>query len=267
LNRDAPLFDGSLAESLQQLAQWRHSRFGVSSPKPLSQKLQRCLLIVKNNKLNFFLLLAFYFLAETMGNACLLVLHWTIDKDSPKSGYLVLVQLTANWPVRIWRSVLNICLLHVVLQSLKRRGNELDLSDIIGIRSVLTLRIFVSVFVSDVVLSSPLAVAQALISSDLVWAIVYLIFGFLLNWLFGLAPILLFEDPNLSIVSCFVWSAAIALDPATCALVFVSCAVIFLATPLLVSTPFLLVLQVLTFFEVFGYKTAAEVYYTPQSAN
>jgi hypothetical protein len=222
---------------------------------------------VKSNKLNFFLLLAFYFIAETMGNAGLLVFHWTIDRDSPKSGYLSLVQLTANWPVRIWRSVLNICLLHVVLQSLKRRGNELDLSDIIGVRSVLTLRIFFSVFVSDVVLSSPLAIAQALMSSDLIWAAVYLVFGFLLNWLFGLAQILLFEDPNLSIVSCFVWSAAIALDPATFTLVFVSCAVVFVTTPLVVSTPFLLVLQILTFFEVFGYRTASEVYYTPQSPN
>jgi hypothetical protein len=35
--------------------------------------------------------------------------------------------------------------------------------------------------------------------------------------------------------------------------------VIFFATPLLVTTPFLLVLQLHTFFEIFGYSSVTEV--------
>jgi hypothetical protein len=251
------LFDGSLAESRQQLAQWRHGRFGINSSRPLLQKFKRSQQIVMRNKLPFVLLLVLYFVAETIGNAGLLVLQWMMDKDSPRTGYLILVQLTANWPVRLWRGILNTCVLHVVMQALKRPEGELWLSDIFGIRQVMTWKLFASMFISDILLASPIAIAQALLTSDLIWALIYGVLGFLLNWAFGLAQILLFEDPKLSIVSCFVWSAAMALDPSAFWNVCVSSLVTFFATPLIVTTPFLLVLQLLTFFEIFGYGAGA----------
>jgi hypothetical protein len=215
------------------------------------------------NKLSFLLLILLYFTAETIGNAGLLMVQWTIEKDAPRNGYAVLVQLTANWPIRVWRSILNSCVLHVLLQGLKRRRNELALSDLLGIRNIMSWKLFVAMFVSDVILASPMTIAQALMSSDLVWAVVYLLFGFFLNWLFGFAQVLLFEDPSLSLMSCLVWSASAALDPSTFAPVLISCLSVFLTTPLIVTTPFLLVLQLLTFFEVFGYRSPAEIYYTP----
>jgi hypothetical protein len=267
MNRDTPLFDGSLSESLHQMDEWRHKRYGVSSPKPFLQKLQRCYHIVSINKMNFFLLLLLYFLAETIGNAGLLVLQWTLDKDSPRTSYLILVQLTANWPVRLWRSILNACVLNVVLQAMKRRSKELLLSDLLGIRTIISWKIFLSMFVTDIVLASPMAIAQALLSSDLVWALIYLIFGLLLNWLFGMAQILLFEDSSISIPSCFVWSAAMSLNPGCFSMILSSYLVIFFATPLVVTTPFLLVLQLLTFFEIFGYSSPAEVYFSSHVEN
>jgi hypothetical protein len=263
VNLDAPLFEGSLAESLHQLSQWRHSRFGVSSPRPFFQKLQHCYNIVAANKYGFMMLIMIYFVAETMGNAGLLLVQWAIDTDSPRDGRLLLVQLTASWPVRVWVSLLNSLVLYVVLQALKRRGNELSLSDIFGMRTVMSWKIFVSMFISDVILSSPLEIAQTLLESDLAWAAIYVLFGFVLNWLFGMTQVLIFEDPNLSIVSCFVWSAAMALDAATFCPVIIACAFIFVATPLVITAPVLIVLQLLTFFEVFGYRSPAEVYYAP----
>lgn len=262
MNRNTPLFDGSLSESIQQMQEWRHKRYGLSTPKPFLQKLHRAYLITSKNKMNFFILLLVYFVAETVGNAGLLVFQWTLDKDSPKSSYLILVQLTANWPIRIWRSILNTIVLHVVISCVKRRGSELELSDIMGIRSIMTWRIFLSMFLTDIVLASPMAIAQALFSSDFVWAVIYMIFGFILNWLFGNAQILLFEDPQLSFGSCFIWSAYAALSPNSFSVILISYLFVFLATPLIITTPILLVLQILTFFEVFGYSSPSEVHYT-----
>jgi hypothetical protein len=58
-------------------------------------------------------------------------------------------------------------------------------------------------------------------------------------------------------MSCFVWSAATALDPATFSLVLMSCIIVFFVTPLIVTTPFVLVLQALAFFELFGSRLPA----------
>jgi hypothetical protein len=148
LNRTTPLFDGSLAESLQELSQWRHTRYGITPPKPFLQKLQRCYHIVLRNKLSFFLLIVLYFIAETVGNAGLLMVQWTIEKDAPRNGYAVLIQLTANWPIRVWRSILNSCVLHVILQALKRRRKVLALMDVFGLRAVMAWKIFVAMMMS-----------------------------------------------------------------------------------------------------------------------
>lgn len=245
--------------------EWRQKRYGLSNAKPFSYKLRRAYEIVAKNKLSFVALLLAYFTAQTIGNAGLLVLQWTIDKDSPRTSYLILVQLTANWPVRLWRALLNCCVLHVVLQALKRRGNELILSDVLGVRAIMSWKLLIAIFLTDMVLSSPLAISQALLYTDLVWAVIYMIFGFILNWLFGMTQILLFEDPSLSIGSCFVWSAAAALSPYAFSCVLMSCLFIFVTMPLVVTTPFLLVLQLLTFFEVFGFSSPVEVHYTVEA--
>jgi hypothetical protein len=154
---------------------------------------------------------------------------------------------------------LNTCLLNVVLQALKRRDNELSLSDITGTRSILTWKLFGSMLISDFLLTSPMAVAQVLLGSDLIWSFVYAISGFLLNWTFGLAQILLFEDPNLPLIFCFVWSAVTAFESSTFSGIFLSSLFVFFTMPLIVTAPFLLVLQLLTFFEVFGYRSPAEI--------
>jgi hypothetical protein len=116
---------------------------------------------------------------------------------------------------------------------------------------------FVAMFINDIVLASPVTIAQALLASDFVWSVIYFVFGFLLNWLFRFGQWLLLEDQSLSIMSCFVWSAATALNPATFSMVLVFCLLVFFVTPLIVTTPFVLVLQVLVFFELFGSRLPA----------
>lgn len=242
--------------------EWRRKRYGLRNPKSFWQNLKTAYYITSKNKMNFFILLLFYFVAEAIGNAGLLVFQWTLDKDSPISSYLILVQLTANWPIRIWRSILNTCVLNVVVSCMKTRGNEIVLSDIMGIRNIMTWRIFLSMFLTDIVLASPVAIAQVLLSSDLVWAVIYMFFGFFLNWLFGNAQILLFEDPQLSIGYCFIWSAATALSPNTFSVILISYLFVFFTSPLIITTPLLIVLQMLTFFDAFGYATPSEVQFS-----
>ncbi|KAK8886708.1 hypothetical protein M9Y10_042175 [Tritrichomonas musculus] len=244
------------------MQEWRHKRFGLGTPKSFYQNLKRACYITSKNKMNFFILLLAYFVAEAIGNAGLLVFQWTLDKDSPISSYLILVQLTANWPIRIWRSILNTCVLNVVICCMKSRGNELVLSDIMGIRNIMTWRIFLSMFLTDIILASPVAIAQALLSSDLVWAVIYMFFGFFLNWLFGNAQFLLFEDPQLSIGYCFIWSAAASFSPKYFSVILISYLFVFFTSPLIITTPLLIVLQALTFFEVFGYSSPSEVQFS-----
>jgi hypothetical protein len=211
------------------------------------------------SKLRFALLLLFYFAAETLGSAALLLLQWVVDGDAPPSGALILVYLAANWPVRVWRSLLNACVLHAVLRALKRQPVELSLADVPGIRSVLTWKLFAGMVLSDLLLTSPVTVAQALLPFDRAWALVYAVLAFLLNWAFGFAQVLLFEDSSLSIVSSFVWSATVGLDRETAWPVFAAATAVFVAIPLVVAAPFLLVLQLLTFFEAFGFPSPEEI--------
>jgi hypothetical protein len=114
-------------------------------------------------------------------------------------------------------------------------------------------------FISDIILCSALEIVQTLLESDLGWAAIYVLIGFLLNRLFRMAQVLAFEDPNLSVTSCFVWSAAMALDASTFCTVIIADRFVFVATHVLI------VLHLLTFFEVFGYRSPAEVYHAPQA--
>lgn len=237
------------------MGEWRINRHNLGMNLDFTQKLRRAWHIVDQNKLNFLLLLLWYFVTETIGNAALLVVQWTLDKNTPRTSYLILVQLTANWPVRLWRALLNMCVLNVVLRGLKREDTQISLGDIAGVKSVISVKIVFSMFIADIVLASPMAIAQALISSDLLWSFVYLVFGFLLNWLFGMAPFLVFEDHKLGIWTCLGWSAAAALSPAAFSTVLASCLFVFFATPFVVTAPLVLVMQVLTFFQVFGFGT------------
>jgi hypothetical protein len=147
--------------------------------------------------------------------------------------------------------------LNVVLQGVRRADRDLRLRDLLDVQRLLSAKMFVVMFINDIILASPIAVAQALLASDFVWAVIYFVFGFLLNWLFGFGQLLLFEDQNLSILSCFVWSAASALDPATFSSVLISYVVVFFVAPLIVTTPFVLVFHVLVFFELFGSRLPA----------
>ena len=254
--------DGSLAESIIKLTEWRQKRYGLSSPKTLKQKILRSIQIVLKNKLNFLILILGYFIIETIGNAALLVLQWSFDKDSPKTNHLILVQITANWPIKIWRSLLNSFVLYIVLSAIKRKGNILNLTDIFNLKLIFTKKTLFLMFISDIILSSPLSISQALISSDIVWAIIYLIVGFILNWIFGMSQILLFEDFNLPISFYFIWSASVTFSSTYFSSIFFSYLFIFISTPLIITTPLLLVLQIITFFDIFGFSSPDEVHLT-----
>lgn len=259
-NIDIQFFDSSLSESIQQMTEWRHSRYGLSAPKPFSQKIGRALQIFLKNKLKFFLLLAGYLFAEILGNAALLIFQWTVNQDSPKTNYQVLIQLTASLPVRIFHAILNMVILYVLMNAIKRKGHTILLSDLTAVLKIFSPKLFISMVFSDIVLSSPLTVAQTLVQKDIVLALIYLVFAFFLNWLFGLAQFLLIEDHNIPLITAHIWSASAALQPSTFSSVALSSIAVFAGTPLIFLTPILLVLQLLTFYEIFGYASPAEVH-------
>jgi len=51
---------------------------------------------------------------------------------------------------------------------------------------------------SDIILSSPITVAQTVFRKDIVLSLIYFVFAFFLNWLFGFAQILLIDDQNIT---------------------------------------------------------------------
>ena len=259
---EKPLFDGSLSGSIQYMTDWRHSRYGLSSPKPFSQKISRSIRIVLKNKMNFLILILAYLSLQTLGNAALLILRWYVENitETPNS-YFVLIQLTADLPVRIFHSLLNMLVLHVLMKTVKRRGHVLCLSDLIDVSCLLKPKLILSMILSDILLSSPFAIAQVLFEKDVILALIYLAFGFFLNWIFGLAPILMMEDPNISILTAHIWSAHSSFHTSMSS-VFLCTLFIFILTPFVIFTPLNLILQLLTFYEIFGFYSASEVHFT-----
>lgn len=246
------------------MTEWRHSRYGLSAPKPFTQKIARALQIFLKNKVKFVMLLVGYLLAEILGNSTILVFMWTIHQNPPKTNYHILIQLTTSIPVRVFHSILGMSVLYVLMNALKRRGHSIQLTDLTGIFKIFSKKLILAMVFSDIILSSPLTVAQTLVQKDLVLALIYFVFAFFLNWLFGLAQILLIEDQNISLVTAHIWSACAALQPSTFVSVALASFTIFIGTPFIFLTPVLLVLQLLTFYEIFGYASPAEVHLTTE---
>lgn len=242
------------------MTDWKHGRYGISTAKPFGQKLSRAGLIVSRNKLSFTILLLGYLVLQTLGNSALLYAKWSIDKDVPKNNFIVLVQITSSIPIRILHSLLNLAVLYIVMCAIKRRGHDLVLSDVLQLKDILSLKLVAVCVVYDIMLSSPLSIAQALFHKDLVLSLIYFAFGFFLNWLFGLAIFLIVEDQSLSSVTVFVWSASAALSGSTFLSIAATSLFSLFVTPFVILTPILLVLQVLTFYETFGFFSAAEVH-------
>lgn len=254
----------SLSSVLQHMTEWKHTRYGLSSPKPFKTKIEKAFQIVLKNKLSFTILLLGYFIAGIVGNSVVLLIQWAIDANAPKSGFQILVILTASWPLTIWRSLLNICVMHVLISAMKRKGHKIFLSDLTGTLRILSIKLVLATIASDSILASPMEIAQTLFPTSFVWAIIYLVFGFLLNWVFSMAQILVYEDQSIPFLSSFIWSAAAALSPSSFASVAVANLAIFFGAPLIISTPFVMVLQFITFFEIFGYASAEEVHFSTQ---
>lgn len=258
--RSSQISSGSLSESIQFMTDWKRGRYGISSAKPFGQKLSRAIQIVSKNKFAFSILLFGYLALQTLGNSALLYAKWSIDKDVPKNNFLVLVQITASVPMRILHSLLNMMVLYIVMCSIKRRGHELILADIISLKDIISFKLILVCIVYDIILSSPLSVAQALVHKDIVLSLIYFAFGFVLNWLFGFAIFLVIEDQEIPTVTVFIWSAAAALSGSTFSSIATTSLFSLVATPLIILTPLLLVLQVLTFYETFGFFSPAEVH-------
>ena len=264
MEASAPFFYGSLSEVLEKLTDWKYKRYGLSSPRPFFQKISRSWSIVSKNKISFILLLLLYFIGEIIGNTIVLICLWTLNPSTPKTPTFIVIQLTSSWLAKLWRSILSTSIIYVILSAVKRRGHDIFLNDIFAIKNHLSFKFVLSIFVITFLLTSPIAIAQALFSVEFLWSLVYIIFGLLFNAIFGMAQILIIEDPSISLFSCFVWSASAALSPSTFTTVLLSYLIGFILTFFIITEPLALVLQMLTFFEVFGYSSPAEVHYTTQ---
>jgi hypothetical protein len=241
---------------------WKRTRYGITESRPFFSKIKKSLEIVAKNKLRFVILLLVYFATHTVGNAGILVFQWTIEKNFTTSKRMVIFQLTASMPVRLLRALLNYCVLRICINSIKRRGYKLEFFDLKDIIKSLQFSTFAKILFASEILSSPLCKAQALLPIDKPLANVYFIAGFFLNWLFSMVPILIIEDNNVPLISCFIWSAAMALNGQYNGSNFLCTLITFVLSPLIIGTPVLIMLQLLNFFEAFGYSSPSEVQLT-----
>ena len=210
--------------------------------------------------MKFALLLVSYLIIETFVNATLLVVKWYFDKECETNQFMILVELASSLPVRITHSILNAGVIYIVMNAMKRKGHLIDFIDARLFLKKLTNKVFFGLLLSDVVISSPLAVSQVLKQKDSILSLVYYIFGFFLNWLFGFTPILILEDSALSITTTFVWCTHSAFSPQFFNTIFINNLLVYCGAPLIVIVPFLIIFQLITFYDIFGFSSASEVH-------
>lgn len=254
--------DGSLSESIQNMRRWRQQRFGLSSPRMFIQRLRLSWSLFLKNRVRMALLLLAYFAIETVGNGVLLLLHKFLKKESRENDSNTLVILTASWPVKVLRAFLNLCVTHVIASALKRRSGEILLDDLFSIKHHTNMKVFFRFFVIDIILASPISIAHALLSSDVVWSVAYFVIGLLTNWVFGLSQMLIYEDRELSLVSALIWSASAAFNPTYFTMMIVTVAFIYVCNMIVVFSPMFLILWQIVFFEIFGFSSPSEVHFT-----
>ena len=91
-----------------------------------------------------------------------------------------------------------------------------------------------------------------------------LLFVFLIHWIFGFSPILILEDPSLSIPSVFVWSVHCSFSTGNFANVFVCSLIVYTGAPLILLTQLIIIFQLITFYDIFGFSSASEVHLTTE---
>ena len=202
---------------------------------------------------------------QTLINSLYLVVKWTFNQETEKNHYFVLVELTTSFPVRVFHSLLNGIVIYVVMNAMKRKGHLLQFSDVFQFFKKLSKKVFFSLLISDVIISSPLSVTQALLRKDIGMTIIYYAFGFFLNWIFGFSPILILEDPSLSIPSVFVWSVHSAFSTHYFTNVLVCSSMVYLGGPLIFFTPLFIIFQLITFYDIFGFSSASEVHLSTET--
>ena len=126
---------------------------------------------------------------QTLINSLYLVVKWTLDPNSEKNHYFILVELTTSFPIRIFHSLLNGIVIYVVMKAMKRRGHILQFSDVFQFFKNISKKTFFSLLFSDIIISSPMSVAQVLFQKDLSMTVIYYAFVCFLNsldfWFFS----------------------------------------------------------------------------------
>ena len=212
------------------------------------------------NKINFGKLIVTYFIVEVLLNSFFLIGKWLIDGRPNETNSQIAVDLTASFIVRALHALLINSVYFVVMNLIKRKGHDLHLNDAKLFIQSFKNRDFLALFLSDVLISSPYAVMQALLPNDPILSIIYYELGFFLNWLFGLVHILILEDNSIPITTVFVWCVHSTFSPQTFLSVLVCHLVVFATAPLILFTPVCIVFQIITFYEIFGFSSAAEVH-------
>ena len=253
--------DGSFASINQQFLEWKRQRYGITSPRNITIKAKKALDIFDANKTKFLALVLLYFAGCIVGNATILIAKCTLDPS--QETHTIIVQLTANLPCRILRSFLDMCVYYIMMCAIKRRNYAVDLMDAkVLLSPTFSLFTFFKNFLLTELLTFPITAAQALIACDTTLCVIYFILGFLLNLLFGMSPLLIIEDQSISTITSLIWSASTTINSQYKVSIFICTAINFLCSPLIFPSPFLIILQIITFYEAFGYSSPTEVHFT-----
>ena len=247
------LFDGSLTSCLKKMTKWKATRHFLP-PRHLKKRISIAFHILSRDKTSYLILFTIYIIALMLGNASLLAIQWTLDKSFSHSPHQIVMQITANMPVNLWAGLINTIVIYTILAALKRPDHKIQFSDLLSIKNVVSLNFVSSCLILHLILSSPLLISHALLLFNITWTIIYWLFGFFLNYLFALGQFLIIEDPSISLTSCLVWSVAASFSPETIVTIMLTHAVVFFLYPYLITVPFCIILQITTFYEVFGYS-------------
>ena len=255
--------DGSFSDINQQFIEWKRQRYGITSPRNIGIKIRKALDVLAVNKIGFLSLILFYLLAQIIGNAAVLVVLNSIKSESLLIGNRsVMITLTANLPCRIFRSLLDFCVYYVTMCAIKKRDYHLDLMDCKYAFTSFSFSHFFKIFLIDEINTFAVSAAQLLLTEDTTLCIIYFIIGFILNYLFSMSSLLIIEDSSLSTVKALIWSASTSLNSQYKKNIFLCTLILFLASPMIITVPFLIIFHVLSFYEAFGYSSPTEIHFT-----
>lgn len=239
-------------ESQFKLRDWRQKRYIASRELDVKARLMRAFTMFKNNSFTFTCLILIYLIAQLLGNSIFILAVSRLSSNPENIDYRNLVTFKSSWPIKIWNSYILSAVLYTVCNSAKRKDHQIFLSDILAVRKLYSIQFFIATLLTDTITGYPIIQAYNYFRSNTFASIIWLLIGFVINWLFSFTRIL-FLNQNVDLPNGFIWSALIATSPQYYLQVIFTPLISFAGFLVVLITPISLAYQVFLFYDLFGY--------------